>query len=300
VIASNPNSADDIDHSNDTARSDFSIIGVVNGPVSASFEEVVFPPPGWAVQNPDNSNTWVKTSAAAKSGIASMVIENYAYPFGNTVDKFVSPGIVLGNPDSAFVTFDYAYRQRTQNLNSGLRLDTLELVLTTDCGLTTTSIWKKGGKSLQTQYDSVYSNSSPFIPRLPAHWKTERINILPLINPTQAFQVYFLAKSNQQNNLYIDNINISGTNLPLRLKDQGYLIYPNPFTNNFKIHHLYEQTDLQFVLIYNAAGQLVWGKKFRSNATTEVLVDLSQLATGVYVLKMIYTGKTVVGKIVKN
>ena len=58
--------------------------------------------------------------------------------------------------------------------------------------------------------------------------------------------------------------------------------------------------DLQFVTVYNAAGQFVWGKKFNSNAPTEILVDIGRMAKGVYVLKMIYSNKTIVEKIVRN
>jgi hypothetical protein len=299
VVASNPNGSADINPADDTARSGFSVSAIVNAPVSEDFESPAFPPLNWAVDNLDNSNTWMRTTVAAKSGAASMVIDNYSYTSKNTIDKFVSPRIVLGKPDSAFVSFDYTYRQRVQS-NLPKPSDTLELIFTTDCGATTATIWKKWGKDLQTQNDSTYSNSNPFIPLLPAHWKSERIDILPLINAAPDFQVYFIAKGNQQNNLYLDNINISGKNLPVRLKSQGYLIYPNPFTSSFRIHHLIAPMDLQYVTVYNAAGQLVWGKKFNSNAPTEILVDIGRMAKGVYVLKMIYSDRTIVEKIVRN
>jgi hypothetical protein len=58
--------------------------------------------------------------------------------------------------------------------------------------------------------------------------------------------------------------------------------------------------DLQAAQVYNSAGQLVWDKRYNGNATTEVNVDLKNMANGVYVLKMIYSGKTVVERIVKN
>jgi hypothetical protein len=86
------------------------------------------------------------------------------------------------------------------------------------------------------------------------------------------------------------------------LKDQGYLIYPNPFNSTFLIHHsaVEPPVDLQTVQVYNSAGQLVWDKRYNGNADRQITVDLKNMARGMYILKMIYTNKTVVERIVKN
>ena len=76
-----------------------------------------------------------------------------------------------------------------------------------------------------------------FTPNSPAQWKNVNLYLNPVIN-TNNFQVYFIAKSNKQNNLYMDNINIYTKTVPKRLKDQGYLIYPNPFRGSFIITQL--------------------------------------------------------------
>ena len=59
-------------------------------------------------------------------------------------------------------------------------------------------------------------------------------------------------------------------------------------------------TDLRSAQVYNAAGQLVWDRRFNGNAVTEVNVDLGRLARGMYILKLIYTDKIRVERIVKD
>ncbi len=301
IYSTNPNGVADKVTSNDTIRSAFSIIPTVTGAVKEGFEGTTFPPINWGIQNFDNSTTWARTTDAARTGAASMVINNFNYSASNTLDKFVSPRIALGTFDSAFVSFDYAYSQGKQYPGSTvLPLDTLELVFTTDCGITTTTIFKKWGEELQTIHDPNYSTDIAFKPVAITQWKNEKIDISSLIKNVPDFQIYFVAKSNKQNNLYIDDINIYGRILPARLKSQGYLIYPVPFSTSFRIHHLLAPVDLKAAQVFNAAGQLVWQKQFNGGATTEEMVDLKNLAKGIYILKLNYTNKTEVEKIIKD
>ena len=108
-----------------------------------------------------------------------------------------------------------------------------------------------------------------------------------------------MAKGNKQNNLYIDNINIYGKIVPALLKQQGYLFYPSPFRQQFIIRNYQVPTDLQSAAIYNSVGQLVWSRQYNGSAYTEMTVDLGAMSPGVYIVKLKYTNKTVVDRIVK-
>lgn len=303
VYTSSPNGSPDEVPSNDTIRKAFSVIPTVPAPVIENFESTSFPPANWTLFNPDNSKTWERTTLGvqAQDGVASMYINNKNYTSLNTVDKLISPIITLNAVDSAFVSFDYAYVQGVQYPGSTVKpLDTLEVALTDDCGNSFTTLWKKWGEDLQTIGDPNYATAIDFVPSLRQEWKHIVITVPGITTATKSIQVFFNANGNGQNNLYVDNINISGKKLPQRLKDQGYLVYPSPFTGSFRIHHLVPPVDLQSAQVYNAGGQLVWDKRFSGSTPTEVFVDLKNLANGVYVLKMIYTNKTVVERIVKK
>ncbi len=301
VFSTEPNGMADQTTINDTAKKSVSISPITDLPLDEGFETTTFPPTNWSVQNPDGLLTWERTTSTARTGTGSMVIRNYDYPIANTVDKFLSPVLKYSaDVDSFFVSFDYAYAQGVQYPGStNLPLDTLEVQVTQDCGQTFTTLWKKWGEELQTINDPNRSNGSIFTPNNFSQWKNVNIYLNPVIG-NKNFQVYFVAKSNKQNNLYIDNINIYTKVLPKRLKDQGYLIYPSPFTNSFIIRNYRVPTTLQSIGVYNSVGQLVWAKDVNGSANTEMTVNLSKLAAGVYIVKLKYLEKTVVERIVKQ
>ncbi|MGN6604009.1 MAG: choice-of-anchor J domain-containing protein [Ginsengibacter sp.] len=294
VFSSSPQSSSgtgDLSPLNDTLNKSFFVVGKVNLPVTEGFESSTFPAAGWSVENPDGDVTWQRTTKAAKTGAASMYINNYKSLFTGTTDKFVS-SVITGTAtyDSIYVSFDYAYNAG----NSSSLSDTLELQVTTDCGQTFKTVWEKSGTDLQT----VTGYSPDFVP-LSNAWKNISLNLFDVVGKND-FQVYFVFKGNKQNNVYIDNINLYGITVPARLKQQGYLIYPNPFHQQFIIRNYEVPVTLQSAHIYNSLGQLVWTKEYNGKAYTLMNVDFSGPPPGVYILKLQYTDKTVVQKIVKQ
>ena len=285
-------SSRDQNQANDTLSKVFTLVGRLTIPVTEGFESPVFPPVNWAVDNPDGSITWERTTTAAKSGIASMVIRNFDYPLANTIDKFVSPGITgISGFDSLFVSFDLAYALGLNNANNNL--DTLEIQVSRDCGQTFSTVWKKWGIDLITAI-----SSGRFTPTA-NDWQNIKIYLTPFVN-SPSLQLFFVAKSNRQNNLYIDNINIYGINLPQRLKDQGYLIYPNPFLNSFVIQHRFPPINLQKITLYNSLGQAVWEKIIDGQASSLITVNVGNISPGVYMLNLTYKDKIIIQRVVKN
>jgi len=303
VFTSNPNGVTDQVTSNDQLIKRFTVISAEEMPVAEGFESNAFPPENWGVYDVNGGVTWDSSSVAARTGAGALLMNNPATsnPF-NAVDYFISP--IINNSstlDSVFVDFDLSYKSGDNYPGSTiLPLDTLEVLATTDCGLTFTSVWKKWGDNLQTVNDPNNTWTAPYVPRA-TEWRKQRAYLTPFVGSAN-FQLYFAMKGNKQNNLWVDNINISGQRLPQRLKDQGYLIYPNPFNGSFLVHHsaVEPPVDLQNIQVYNAAGQLVWSQDYNGNASRQITVDLNKAASGMYVLKLIYTNRTVVERIVKT
>jgi len=178
--------------------------------------------------------------------------------------------------------------------NSLFPIDTFEIQLTQNCGGSVTTIWKKWAEDLHTVDDV----SIPFVPGS-ASWRNVKLYLNPFIN-NQSFQVYFVAKSNKQNNLFVDNINIYSVTLPTRLKNQGYLIYPNPFSTSILVQHYQPPVNLKAISIYSSTGQLVLQKKYNGDANSQINLNIGYVARGVYFIKLNYTDKTVVERIVRN
>ncbi|HMO63428.1 MAG TPA: T9SS type A sorting domain-containing protein [Ferruginibacter sp.] len=304
VYVTNPNGTADQAPQNDTIRKVFTVYPEESMPISEGFEDAGFPGTRWGVQNVNGGTTFERSTGAARSGLAAMKMNNpNTANFNGAVDYLVSP-IATNSAffDSVFVDFDYAYRQGpTYPGSTVLPLDTLEVLTTNDCGLTFNSVWKKWGYQLQTINDPSYSNTDVFTPTLQSEWRHERVFLSPAIGAAD-FQVYFVMKGNRQNNLWLDNINIASITLPQRLKDEGYLIYPNPSNGSFLLHHynVDPPVSLQSIQAFTAAGQLVWQKTYNGNAERRINIDLQKVPAGVYVLKIVYRDKTVVEKIVKQ
>ena len=292
----------DLNTFNDSLRMMFVVVGLqATLPLVEDFEGTNFPPLNWGtVVNPDNETTWLRSMAAAVEGVASMEINNFTSSISNATNKFISPVISNSSKnDSVFVSFDLAYKQGiTYPGSTVLPLDTLEVQVTKDCGATYNTVWKKWGENLQTVNDPNSPVLTSFIPQK-NNWKNIQIYLSPFVGKDN-FQVYLVAKSNKQNNIWIDNLNVYAKILPQKLKEQGYLIYPNPFNNNFLIHHYGPPVNLKAVEVYNSTGQLVWDKRYNGKAPTEITVDIAKYAGGVYMLKLFYTNKTIQQKIVKQ
>ncbi len=265
---------------NDTLSKAFGIAGTIAAPLIEGFESTNFPPTGWVVVNADANITWAKTNSG-KNSIASAYVNNYNYSLTGRVDDLYLPQVTYSGVDSVSLSFDVA----AASFTSGSPTDTLQVLVTKDCGNTFTSVYKKWGTDLQT-IGSAQANE--FIPSSAAQWRTETID-LTTVAPTGPTQIVFRNTNNNKNNIFIDNVNLKTRILPARLKREGLLVLPNPFRSQFTVWHYQTPTDLKFISIYNSVGQLVWNKQFNGNGQKQETVDLSNRSAGVYIVWLGYT-----------
>jgi hypothetical protein len=88
--------------------------------------------------------------------------------------------------------------------------------------------------------------------------------------------------------------------LPAKLKQNGYLISPNPFDGWISVRHYLRPVDLRGIEILNAAGQKMWEMNFNGNASSNIQINLSGFAAGLYMMKLVYTNKVITERIVKR
>jgi hypothetical protein len=265
---------------NDTLSKGFGIAGTLTAPLTESFESTNFPPVGWVVVNPDAAITWTRATTG-KTSTGSAYINNYNYGLTGRVDELYSPQVTYSGVDSVSLSFDVS----AASFTNGSPTDTIEVLLTKDCGNTFTSIYKKWGTDLAT-VSSV--QTAEFIPSLTSQWRTETIDLTTIALNGPA-QLVFRNTNNNKNNIFIDNVNLKTRVLPSRLKREGFLVLPNPFRNQFTVWHYQSPTDLRFISVYNSVGQLVWNKQFNGKAQKQETVDLSSRSGGVYIVWLGYT-----------
>ncbi|MES1217325.1 MAG: choice-of-anchor J domain-containing protein, partial [Bacteroidota bacterium] len=285
--------------SNDTLTKDFGISGSILAPVSENFESQNFPPTGWVSVNPDANIGWQKASTG-KSSSSSAFSNNFNYLFAGQVDLLYSPIINYTSADSVTLSFDLAAATRVFPGTTTLPLDTLEVLITKDCGNSFTTVYKKWGFELQTINDPNTPQTTEFIPLADDKWRREVIDLTEGFIPSGPIQVVFKNTTNKGNNIFIDNVNLITKTLPSRLKEDGWQILPNPFTDQFNIWHLQKPTNLRYITIYNSTGQLIGRLDYNSNAQKLINIDMKGKPAGIYILNMGYSDrKNVRAKVIK-
>jgi lysyl endopeptidase len=204
VYTSQPNGNADQNNGNDTLNVSFTTLSAtgVSLPVSQGFENTTFPPTGWALENPDNTATWARTTAAAAQGSASARKDNLNSNDAGQVDNLLSPFMNFTGYSTATLTFKVAYARY-----SAAYFDSLIVWATIDCGQTWSRVYNKGNTTLATNGGA--NLTTQFIPTA-NQWRTETVNLTPFVGQSNV-RLRFQNKSGYGNFIYLDDINITGT-----------------------------------------------------------------------------------------
>ena len=294
-----PNGGIDSQTSNDTIRLTARYFATVPAPVFQGFESGTFPPPNWGLVNQDGQRTWLRTTLASSSGIASVLIDNYNYDARGTDDDIESPIVSYNGIDSAKLTFSLAHATYAYPGSTGIPLDTLQILVTKDCGNTFTMVYNKWGEDLQTVNNPNTPYTDFFIPNQ-SQWREESVDLTSALGSSGLAQIIIRSKGNYGNSLFIDNVNITTKILPLKLKMNGYMISPNPFNSSFSVQHYIKPANLRGIQVMNASGQVVFKQNFNGNAQSYIDIDLSRYAAGVYFVRLIYNDKVVTDRVIKR
>lgn len=281
AFTSNPNGVTDLNPANDTAFTNFNVLTSGQAlPYTEGFEGS-FPPGGIQLINPDGGFTWEQTTVAAHSGTKSAFINNYDYNSNGQVDELILPNFDLGTTASPAMTFWLAYRLYTNPTGSSTFSDTLEVQISTDCGATFTSLYKKFGIPLVTT-PSPYYVTTPYVP-IAAHWRKDSID-LAAYSAFNNVVVKFKHITDYENNLYIDDINLgsnSTTALGEQSKAPSFRVYPNPASDLLNIDLNSWTSNSLSLRIIDVTGRLLSEQSGLPGEAVYVL-NISNLARGAY------------------
>jgi len=291
VFTTLPNNVTDEDPSNDGLVKPYVVSQVfaLPGTVTEEFTSSTFPPINWSIINPNADITWQRNSTIGNRNAGSAYFNDFINTTIDRHDDLAMPNYSYSGIDSIFLTFNLAHITKTLPGTTGARLDTLTVLLSKDCGNTFTTIYKKYGEELQTVNDPNFQISLLNFAPLTSQWRKDSLNLGNWLSATEPlFQVMFRFSGNMENNFYLDDVNIRSQILPAKLKNDGYLILPNPFRSTFGIWHYQVPTNLRYVNVYNSVGQLVYSKKFPSGGEKYFQVDLGGRAAGTYTVNLGY------------
>ena len=167
----------------------------------------IFPPQHWSIYDPANSGTWQEDTTVGSNPTPDNCVAFYnvwIVPDGN-IDELRTPILDLSNLSSAILTFDIAYAAWDATY-----YDALEILVSTDCGNSWSSVYFKTGSNIaHGNLPTVAAQSFYFVP-LSNQWRTDTVYLNAYINNPNV-QIAFRNIEGNGNNLYLDNINITGT-----------------------------------------------------------------------------------------
>jgi PKD repeat protein len=206
----------------DLSTMDIEVVEAVLPPAMEGFE-AANPPGGWYVRDEDQGGGWEQTDLAASEGQFSMVDRNYIQRQEGTADELVSPLYDLSNATDASLVFDYAYKRR-----DAFSPDTLNILVTTDCGQSWTSLWSRGNTSLPTVPGLAIP--AEFVPNS-SQWKRDTIDLTGYLG-ISGLRFMFQCIGGYGQSLYLDRINLDALvtgNEDAEMQNASLEIFPNPF-----------------------------------------------------------------------
>jgi hypothetical protein len=199
----------------------------------------------------------------------ALVFNAYSISNGGRADLY-SPLLNFSNHTTPSVSFDLCYKRYNNNSN-----DKLQIMVSTDCGSTWTTVFDKAGANLATGANT----TSNYIADA---YETQSIDLSQFAGQEKVI-VKFAFTSNYGNNIWIDNIYV-GNNTGVEENNAEFNIYPNPVHSTLNI-----ATDevIESVEIYNMQGQLLMVERDNMNA-----INVSSLAAGNYFARIMTANGT--------
>ena len=216
------------------------------------------------------------SNRAAPSHTRTLLFGMYEWP-KNVSASLVFNNIDLSNTTSPSLKFSYAYTQRIGGINGSQ--DRLIVEASYNCGKTWVSIFDKSGNDLKT----AAQRNSFFAPQL-NDWEDVWKGLSAWSNEDDVI-IRFRCISDNGNNLYLDDIQITDA-VGLQEKPiNDVVIFPNPAENITTISFEGIQGSNVSIELYNLLGELIVSENYTSQSNFDNYnLDVSTLNNGIYTL----------------
>ncbi|OWY19193.1 T9SS C-terminal target domain-containing protein [Sphingobacteriales bacterium UPWRP_1] len=296
VTLTNPNGVADFNATNNTSMVTFtSDLPGDPIPFADSFESSEFPFGMWDFSSAD-AQFFQLNNTTGHTGTYSAYMNNFGYIAPGQIDDFILPNLDFENV-APMLEFWVAYAQQLPDEEP----DVLEVLVSTDCGETYTTVFIKGGAELSTTSEPVLGTA--FVPN-GNQWRRETVNLFGF-GELRNVIIAFRQTRGAGNNLYIDDINITGftvgTDNPQQqpqTQPQLY-VYPNPASQTAVVAFAGINPTLPAVLrVADYTGRVVMQQNMAISAQNTHQLNLQQLVPGVYFVSVVQQNKTATQKLV--
>lgn len=215
---SNPNGNTDQNPSNNQSQASFNVLSSSqNLPFTESFNSASISSGTWSISNPDNADTWEMVSVNGTSpGTTGARMDFFNYAQSAQRDGLISPKINLNGYLSASMSFEHAYRRYNQSTT-----DSLIIYVSTNCGSSWTRVFQ-AGEDATGSFATATTNTNAFVPANSGEWCMGTVgsdcfdvDLTAFVGNEVLIKFEGYNSGTIGNNLYIDNINITGIAAPL-------------------------------------------------------------------------------------
>ncbi len=244
----------------DTDTMTVTLTGVTATSISTDFESN-FPPAGYTTSASGNL-TWAQASGTGGYGNSptSSKCDNYNVDGGGTYAD-MRAYVNLSSIQNAQVVFDVAYAEY-----GGQYTDTLEVLVSSDCGVTLNQLYRKGGQTLATAPNLT---SGEFVPNS-TQWRTDTVDL----SAYQGFGevvVVFRSIGHFGQTMYIDNINVAGlVGVHSPLSADYAQLAPNPVLAGESVVLRSNRTETFQVRIYDLQGKVLAQEWMQQNGRLDL------------------------------
>ncbi len=278
---------------------DYIQIGGFKVPFEENWESQSLLSNSWAIQNPDNDNTWEFAQVEGISGETTAVRMNF-FNYGAAPgprDRLISPPFNFTNDESVFLGFDYAYARRYAIS------DSLIILVSPDCGETWQRVFAIAEDKTGNFETHPILETELFIPASPSDWcgapgNPECILIdLSQYAGSENIRIAFESYHRRGNSLYLDNIYLTNmvNTVEIKANNKGITLFPNPAGDVLNIRSGDYLTNARLQIV-SAVGRTVYDRSLENGRSWAIAT--SNLAKGVYVLKISASGQTFTEKLI--
>jgi len=250
----------------------------------------------WFTYNGDGGNTFSLTTSAAATDDYSMKLTNSSSD--GDLDELISIPYDLSNMSQVTLTFKYAFAQKSSS-----NTDVLQILASNDCG----ENWAVRKNISNSQLPTASTTTGSFVPSA-SDWEEVIVTSITSTYFVENFQFKFKFVSGGGNNLYIDDINLYGTDSdgnPVGgpgMTNTGIdeynpftaLLYPNPANDItiLSLRNLNNKFNTEIILVDMLGKQVA--TVFNGNATgqSNFEIPVNELSKGVYFIN-IFNGSSV-------
>ena len=255
----------------------------------------------WLTLTGDNRIQWQITSSAAYSGSYCLYLNSFApavyasnyspplliqpqVPQGIVADA-ITPAISFTFVSSATLSFEYSCATAATNPTS--RDETLSLAYSLNCGQT----WTVFSTIPSNTLTNAGSYSTAYVPTLPSQWTSESVTLPTAIlgKPNVRFRLEY-SEGFASNNIYIDNVNLSGVLSVDNLSQDDYYmtVFPNPASTTATVTYVLQKQQHISIKVTNVLGQNVASIEDASGSPGQntSIIDTEDFAPGIYFVQI--------------